>query len=233
MIDEFEVLEDRVREGKLHQEIFDYLRHLMQHCDIDFVFTGTYRIVEIAKRYWSVLFNAALSKELELLTRLETYSLAREPVAGYFEYDDYALRKIWQVTAGHPFFVQLLCRELISYGNKNQISYFTVQDVNDIIDDLLQVGDIHLGYIWNELTNTKEARILLAVLSELVHTREIAVLTEIQATLDRYEVSLDLDEILRELKARGIIKEHEGRYSFKIGLVGKWIYETRSIESLV
>lgn len=231
MIDEFEVLEDRVNSGKLDKDIFEYLRNLMQHSNVSFIFAGTYDVTKIAKDYLSVLFNIALPKKIEPLNRLETDKLVQEPVAGYFEYDGFALDKIWQVTAGHPFFVQLLCRELIRYGNRHEISYFTVQDVSNTIGKLIEAGDIHLGYIWDGLSHEK--RILLVVLGNLLQTKGIAISSEIQAMLRRYDVSLNLDESLRELWARGIIQEHEGRYSFKIGLISEWVNATRRIESLL
>jgi hypothetical protein len=231
MIDEFEVIEDRVNSRKLDKDIFGYLRHLMQHWSIGFIFAGTYNIAKIAKAYWSVLFNIALSKEIKPLSRSETDRLVQDPVADYFEFDRYALDKIWQVTAGHPFFVQLLCRELVLHGNRNEISYFTTQHVGDTIGKLLEAGEIHLGYIWDGLSTEK--RILLVVLSNLLQARGIAVLSEIQEILARYDLSLDLDGSLRELLGRGIIREDEGRYSFKIGLIGEWINATRSLESLI
>jgi len=231
MVDEFEVLEYRVQSGDLEKDIFAYLRHLMQHHNIDFIFAGTYDIVEIAKSYWSVLFNTALSKEIELLSRAETYRLIKEPVAGYFKHDPYALDKAWQVTAGHPFFVQLLCRELVRYGNRHEIPYFTIQDVRNTVDSLIEMGDIHLGYIWDSLSDEK--KILLVILSDLLQTRGVAILSEIQTVLERHNVFINLDESIRELLGRGIIQQHEGRYSFRIGLICEWIYRTRSLESLM
>lgn len=231
LVDEFEVLEDRVTSGDLDSKIFEYLRHLMQHHPVDFIFAGTYDVAKIAKDYWSVLFNTALSKKIELLSRRETEHLIQEPVVGYFEYDNYALEKIWNVTAGHPFFVQLLCRELVRYGNKKEIPYFTIQHVSDIIASLIERGDIHLGYIWDSLdANTK---ILAVILSNLLSKRGIAISSEIHSMMVRYGLSIDLDESMRELLARGIIQVQEGRYTFKIGLVGEWINATRDVESLI
>lgn len=231
MIDEFEVLEDRVKADKLDKDIFEYLRNLMQHCAVDFIFAGTYDITKIAKDYWSVLFNIALWKRIELLKRVTMEALVKRPVEGFFDYDQYAIDRIWEVTGGHPFFTQLLCRELVNYGNKNHISYFTVQDVNNIVESLMEAGEIHLGYIWDRLS--PERKKLLVVLSNILASKGLAILSDIKASLEKYNIALDLDDAIRELQGRGIISEQEGRFRFQMGLIGEWINKTKSLESLV
>ena len=121
LIDEFDVLENEVKALNLPQSTFGNIRHLMQHTSLCFIFAGTYDITKVGADYWSVLFNTALWKRIELLDRTTFEELVQVPMKGYFELDDYALDKIWEMTAGHPFFVQLLCRELFNYGNDKRI----------------------------------------------------------------------------------------------------------------
>jgi hypothetical protein len=231
LIDEFDVLENEVRAKNLPQNTFGNLRHLMQHTSLCFIFAGTYDITKVGADYWSVLFNTALWKRIELLDRATFEELVHDPLKGYFEFDEYAMDRIWEMTSGHPFFVQMLCRELVNYGNEHCLTYFTVQDINNVIEDVVDVGQIHLGYMWDGLSLEKKQ--FLVVVSELLETKGIAVLADIRAALIDYDISLDIEDALKELTAKAILVEEEGRYDFPIGLVRTWIYETKSLENLI
>jgi len=79
--------------------------------------------------------------------------LVQDPVsASGMRYDDLALDKIWRVTAGHPYFLQLLCHSLVNQHNKAKRSYTTVADVNSALDEILASGEAHFIYLWTEST---------------------------------------------------------------------------------
>ena len=66
--DEFELLEDRVRQKYLDRPIFDILRHLIQHTEkLAFIFAGTHKLEELSRDYWSMLFNIALYSDIRFL----------------------------------------------------------------------------------------------------------------------------------------------------------------------
>lgn len=231
LVDEFEYLDERVKEGKSDRDIFGLLRHVMSHGNIRFIFAGTYDIAKFAKDYWSKLFNITLLKRVEFLNFQETKELVTIPVKDYFTFDDLALAKIWEVTAGHPFFVQLISRELINKANNEKTRFITIQSVKDIIQEVLKAGNIILGYIWDSIS--LEQKQLLSIISYLLSTRGVAIPEDIAALVNRYKLLLSLDESIRELLARGIIIESEKGYRFKMGLVGDWISTSITIENLL
>jgi hypothetical protein len=230
LIDEFDILDQQVRAGVLPSDTPSNLRHLMQHSELWFVFAGTYDITKLGEEYLSVLFNTALWRRIELLDKVSFESLVKEPVQSYFAFDEYALTKIWEMTAGHPFFVQLLCHELVNYANERQITYFTIQAVNDVIRSVIGAGQIHLGYMWDGLAQEKKQ--FLVLVSQLLETKGTAVIPDIKSALHQYQVSINLEDALKELTAKAIIEEKQGIVSFPIGLVRQWIYQTKSLERL-
>jgi hypothetical protein len=117
MFDEFEELQKRVEDGRLEPEIFPYLRNLMQHEPrLDFLFSGTHKLEDLGAEYWSILFNIAAYKQITFLDADQIHRLVTQPVAVYgLEYDPLAVERIIQVTAGHPYFAQVVCHEMVAF----------------------------------------------------------------------------------------------------------------------
>jgi hypothetical protein len=126
IFDEFEAFEEMVGDNILPRTLFTYLRHLMQHSEgLNFIFVGTRRLEEMSADYWSVLFNIALYKKIDYLSTEAATRLISEPVGPYLVYDDLAIDKILRVTAGHPYFLQLVCYTLVKRANTEKTPYIT------------------------------------------------------------------------------------------------------------
>ena len=131
VFDEFEAFESMVADDILPRTFFPYMRHLMQHSSgLGFVFVGTRRLEEMSADYWSVLFNIALYRKIDFLSPQAAERLICEPVAPNLIYDDLAIDKILRVTAGHPYFLQLVCYTLVKQANLQKTGYVTISDLS-------------------------------------------------------------------------------------------------------
>src|SRR5262249_19567234 len=139
-----------------------------QHSEhLSVIFCGTHRLEELAADYWNVLFNISLYRHVGFLEQDEAYRLIQEPVARYgMRYDDLALHKIWQVTAGHPYFLRLLCHSLVNRHNRSERNYVTIADVNAALDEILAAGEAHFIYLWTE--SNDDERLALTALSRIM-----------------------------------------------------------------
>lgn len=233
MFDEFEELQRRVENGRLQPEIFQFLRNLMQHeTAVDFVFSGTHRLETLSATYWSVLFNIAAYKPITFLGPDEVRRLMTEPIAQYnIEYDPLAAERIIKVTAGHPYFTQLVLHELMVFHNETQRSYLTVSDVNQVLERILERGGAHFKYIWAE--STPGERELLRTAAELLHGGKRGVdANDLRAQLLAHGRASDDDwhAALTSLDSRDILTRRNARghlYSFKVDLVRLWIDRTQ------
>jgi hypothetical protein len=244
LLDEFEELEAAARRGHLEVSAFGFLRHLIQHGErLSVIFCGTHRMEELAADYWSVLFNISLYRHVGFLSQSEALRLIQEPVAGYgMRYDDLALDKMWRVTAGHPYFLQLLCHSLVNQHNKAQRSYITVADVNAALDEILASGEAHFVYLWTE--STREERLVLTALSRMMpltgqaQAAQVAdYLAERGIRMERRAVSdalhhLVLRDILRRQAADGAALESDA-YRWQLGLLGLWVEKYKSLSRVV
>lgn len=253
VLDEFEELETRVRSGRLEPTLFPYLRHLMQHTHkLAFAFVGTHRLEEMSRDYWSVLFNIALYHRIGYLDEEAAIRLATEPVRPYgMVYDDLALNRIWQVTAGHPYFLQLLCYALVNAHNCSGRSYTTVADVDGVLEEILTLGSAHFAFLWESSSGDERAALLALtqLLGRLGQPRwpvagatpgdVMTLLSERGLNLEHAAVaaalrSLTDREILSEVSSEGSDAGAAGeRYVFRVGLVALWVERFKSLSRVI
>ena len=244
LLDEFEELEVAVLRGSLDSSVFGYLRHLMQHGDnVSVIFCGTHRLEELSADYWNVLFNISLYKQVGFLTYLEAMRLIHEPVASYhMDYDDLAVDKMWRITAGHPYFLQLLCHSLVNVHNRSERSYMTVADVNTALDDILSTGEAHFLHMWAE--STPDERVLLAALSRMMPLTGYVTPAQASDYLAERGVHMSrqvLGQALRHLALRDILFmrtssdeiDPAGAYGWRLGLLGLWVERYTSLSRVL
>jgi hypothetical protein len=240
LLDEFEELESAAKSGKLDASVFGFLRHLSQHENwLSVIYCGTHRMEELAADYWSVLFNISLYKHIGFLEFDEAERLIQEPVASYgMFYDDLALDKMLRVTAGHPYFLQLLCHSLVNQHNRLKRSYITVSEVNTALDDILASGEAHFVYLWNESSQTE--RQVLTALSRIMtltghvtpaqvedYLKERGVQPGRQVIMDTLH-HLSLRDILT-MQVNGHPVGAAGSYGWRLGLLGLWVEKYKSL----
>jgi outer membrane protein assembly factor BamB len=239
LFDEFEELEARVRSGILEERVFPYLRHLMQYLEgTGFLFAGTHQLEDLTTDYWSNLFNLALYRRVGLLEENAARRLISQPVSDYgLVYDDLAVDKMLKATAGHPYFLQLLCHTLINLRNRERVSYVTVGDVNRALEEMLELGEAHLAFLWERASPWERA--ILAAVARLVSAGEAGAVATVGTLLADYGLPADPEVIrqtLQRLAAHGTLRavgEDRACYEFQVDLVRLWIERSRSLTQAV
>ena len=239
MFDEYEILEKRVRDGNLGEEVFDWLRSLIQHQpNLAFIFSGTHMMKDLTADYWSV-FGSALYEQVGILREDDARKLIVEPVAGVLQYDDAAVERILQITSGHPYFVQLLCQNLFNeFIGKEGI--ITVDDVDNVIEAVVERAQASFLETWNYFS-FKERVVLAATsiaIALSIARRTSTPLSELSRVLDRYKVMIgaeDVTEQLGRLVSKDILRfdEPSSQYSFTVDLLRIWIERNQDFGILV
>jgi hypothetical protein len=233
LFDEFEELEMRVKSGKLGAEIFSFLRHLIQHVEpLSFIFVGTHRLEELNPVYWSSFFNIALHRRVSRLDEAAARALITTPVTPHLVYDDLAVDKIIRSTGGHPYFLQLVCYALIFEANWEQRTYVTALHVNQALEQVLELGEAHLAFVWNYELTAVEKQVLRAVAS-LMTEGVLPTSDSIAASLraaGHAEMATELPAVLLALVQREILHPTAGAggaYRFVLDLLRLWIIRHR------
>ena len=153
--------------------------------------------------------------------------IIKEPVKGVIFYDDLAIEKVNRITAGHPYFVQIIGNKLVDYYLETNKFYLTLQDVNQVLEDVIMGGALHFDYLWAD-SSPMEQLLLAAMARNIAREGGVTSLAELVTLFARFSLDVRQTEILtavRSLKTRQLINtDNDLRlYEFKIDLVRLWL----------
>ena len=118
------------------------------------------------------------------------------------DFTDKALAYLLDITDGHPYYTQLLCRELYFYA----ISHNTIinnETVEIALQEAILAEEIYFSKIWEEIANNSAQ---INILYEIIENRN-------SLYSKNNEKSLNVSRTLTQLQNKGIIKkEAKGRY---------------------
>lgn len=228
MLDEFELLDERVKQGKLDSEIFNYLRSKMQHQSfLSFILSGRHRLDEMTPAFRNIIFNVAYHKEVGFLNEHESKRLIIEPVRPYaVTYEDDCVERILRLTAGHPYFIQQLCQncvELLKQGGKSYVV------TTDVLDEALQKAlqqNSTLDNLWNQELDPIDRKLIIA-LSRLIQNLDEAVdetdlLRSCQVSEQDLVQSLQ-KPIFQKLITRRVAGNKCAEYAFGVDMLRLWV----------
>lgn len=95
-------------------------------------------------------FGVIKQKRISYLKDEDTYKLIEEPILlsdkKESRYRSLAMNRIFDLTGGSPFYIQIFCDRLVNYMNRRKAMYITEADVENIKEELIAVL-IHLPMI--------------------------------------------------------------------------------------
>jgi hypothetical protein len=232
MIDEVIRLHEEVHAGRLEREVFDYLRHLMQHFErLSFVFSLD-RGVEEMKLDYGFLFGAALYHRISFLEPAVACALITEPARGCYEVVRDAAEKILQVTSGHPYYTQLICHCLFDRWLRAPKPRMMSEDVDALLSEAIELGSANLTYVWED--STPEEQVAMSAMAAAISSCGCpATVDQIRRVCRKAEVRLPVGEAtnaIRSLAAREVVVASRGAYSFAVDLQRLWLDKHRRLD---
>lgn len=221
MLDEFEAVHDRIREEKIDRDALSFLQDMMQHKKIDIIFSGTH-----LREYMEsdgLKIPTILYHKINGLKKHEAEALICEPVKEYIQYDFSAVEKILEMTGGHPYFIQLVCYNLINHQKKKGKNYVTVEDVEKALDIVVTTGTAHIEYLWDNMDKTEQ--IVLLALKNVLSLQKLSTASAIVTHLKKHSFEIteqNVKSILEKFLDEEIIEQTANYYQFKIGLIKLW-----------
>ena len=239
LVDEYELMESKVDDGKLSQELFTFLAGLMDNKErLALIFTGSRRLEERDKKYWRELLRRSLFRKVGFLSDNDAVRLIVEPVAGRVVYGKGVVELIYRLTAGQPFYTQVICQNIVDYLNENRRNWIVVKDLKDIIDDIVDNPLPQMIYTWEGLSD--DEKIALSLLAEsLPDGSAFATATQLRRSVDfnNYPVYLSENTIrmtLEEMFRREMLdKDTVDGFRLKMDLFRLWVRRSHSIWQVV
>jgi hypothetical protein len=164
MFDETDRLGEKVQAGEMSADVLDYLRALAQQVRwLNFLFTLGTRVGE-GPQGTSELFNLAVYRKISFLDRDFAEDLITKPVAAHYSYTEPTIERILRLTAGQPYYTQLLCHNLFTRWANRKSEQLDIEDVEAVLPDVIEQGTANLQFTWEDSTPVEKA--ILAALAD-------------------------------------------------------------------
>ncbi|MDB9428434.1 ATP-binding protein [Microcystis aeruginosa CS-555/01A07] len=234
-LDEFEIIEDLIEANTLPQNFLGYLRSLVQSSPrLAFVFAGLHTLEEMTADYFHPFFGSVYPIPVSFLSPESTRVILANPVGEDedfpLDYTPSALDKIYQLTHGQPYLVQLIGFHLVRFYNKQvfelqrpQDIRFQVEDVEKAIDaEFFQRGNYYFTGVWKQAkqdaAGQQEILIVLSPHLQGLTRADLLSSTGLTATT--------LDRALKTLENHHVIECQDCRYRIAVELFRRWVSET-------
>ena len=239
LMDEYELLEGKVDEGKLSSELFTFLAGLMDNKErLALIFTGSRRLEERDKKYWRELLRRSLFRKVGFLSEKDTVRLITEPVLGRAVYGRGVMDVVYRLTAGQPFYTQVICQNVVDYMNEQRQNWFTIADLGHVITEIVDNPLPQMIYTWDALSD--DEKLGLSLLGELLADGvAYATAAELRASVKANDYPVNLSEntirlTLEEMFRRELLeKDSADGFRIKIDLLRLWIRRSHSIWQVV
>jgi hypothetical protein len=215
-LDEFEKIGTAIKEERLSINLFDELRHLIQHYDsLAFLFSGVQTLDELGPN-WSSYFISVVPLEMTYLEPDEAESLLTDPDPEFaLRYDRGIVEEIIQLTRCQPYLLQLLGSALVTQANLNHTQLVTPDLLQAAIPEAFTNGEPYFTNVWTEFTGNNPAEIMAG--------QEF--LLELANGLAPGNVQDLTDAAIRRLKRYHVIEQTDNGYVFEVPLLERWVRE--------
>ncbi|MEY3401541.1 MAG: hypothetical protein RLZZ86_1156, partial [Cyanobacteriota bacterium] len=167
-------------------------------------------------------------KEISFLDKDSAEMLITRPAQGVVTYQPNAIEEILSLSAGHPYFTQVICYELFNLARKRQIWKINAEDVKTIIDKAIETGEAGLAWFWDGLY--PEAKVVFSAAAEAQHReeRDDQVSYNPRLLLQDYGIITDsLTQVAKQMVDYGFLNESK---KVKIELVRRWLLQKHQLK---
>jgi AAA ATPase domain len=150
LFDEFDALGNYSPDAAA-THLFPYLHEMIQK------HKGIHHIIPVLGRRLSDLpsllglFKSAPHYEIGLLDRDSATRLITKPAAGQLHYTEAAIDAILDLSAGHPYFTQVICFALFAQAREQNRWQVERPDVATVVDRAIEIGEGGLAWFWDGL----------------------------------------------------------------------------------
>ena len=225
-VDEFELIEEGIREGAIDARVLEYLRSLNQrHRWLALIFGGLHTLDEMGRDYRSAFYGQTEHVRVGYLNREDAVRLITRPHPDFaLEYSDELLEELYRLTYGQPYLTQLLCWELVTRWNERFVDQgettprtLELEDLEPVIDaDFFARAEYYFDGVWSNVS--EEERALMRVMARREEGWPMAELAEASGSEpEERAASLEL------LRRHDVTVEEEGRVRFASELLRRWV----------
>ncbi len=227
-IDEFEAIEEGIRDGRIDKELLGYLRGVIQTEPwLVLAFAGLHTLAEMTGDYWNPLFSSVKLIKVGFFSRATSDNLLANPHDDFpIDFTRPAAGRVYDHVRGQPYLTQLIGHTLVSRYNREMFEEgrareprFTAEEVDAVVAsvEFYEVGDAYFSGIWGQ-ADDPQAPGQHALLIALAQAEEPVA----QAFLPAGDAALEALE-----RHDVVARDAEGRIDFTVPLMRRWIRQNK------
>ncbi|MTJ30791.1 ABC transporter substrate-binding protein [Aphanizomenon sp. UHCC 0183] len=165
------------------------------------------------------IFKDVPAIEIGLLDENSTKDLIIKPAENILEYEEGAIKEIFNLSAGHPYLIQAICFSIFGKARENDNWRVNREDVEAIINKVVELAGAGLAWFWDGFSIAE--KIVFSAIAESQETSEnyLALIARLTNELDN-KLIIETEQLLKNngfLDATG--------EKIKIELVRRWIIQ--------
>lgn len=240
IIDEFQLLTGLTEPEIPLADITRYFRSLIQHRGgISIIFSGGGILDQLlAQPDTSFMLEVVRHQKMEFLRPSEARDLIVEP-AEQVEFIEDVVEALLHLSASHPYYLQWLCGELVTYVTREERSKIQQSDLEQLMMDWLpQQGEQFFNHLWGNATgfetDQQENQLLvLTAVADLTQDREIILAEQVIDRLNHVIAGNDVHQSLLNLHKIDTLKKVDNGYQIRIPLCQQWLLANYSLNRLI
>lgn len=236
LIDEFSYIYGQIVADSIPESFMKNWKALLQENYFNAVLAGQDVIPKFKQRFPNE-FGTTQDERVTYLKQEDAIKLIDEPIRiggrqGESRYRERAIERILNLTAGSPFYIQIICNRLVEYMNRKHARLVTEADVEQVKNDLIRgVNALSLDKFDNLINSGDTSKDAIPDEDALKVLKAISVNSQ-TGPCNRNnitcETSLSIDVILDDLVKRDVIeRDREHYYQIRVGLFKEWLIANR------
>ncbi len=237
-LDEFELIEEGIGEGRIEAGLLDYLRGVIQgERWLVLAFAGLHTLREMTGDYWNPLFGSVTPIKVGFLSLPESNNLLANPHDDFpLDFTRAAAERVYNHVRGQPYLTQLIGRTLVSRYNRELFEEqrareprFTPEEVDAVVAsaEFYETADAYFSGVWGQAGDARGPDGQQALLLALARAEGPAALDELVAAAGLSPEAAGA--ALEALERHDVVaRDGEGRVAFTVPLMRRWIRQNKS-----
>lgn len=232
LIDEFQYIYARIVDGKIPKSFMQSWKAFLQANYFHTVLVGQ-DVMPKFKADFPNEFGTTQDERVTYLKPDDARKLIDDPIRiggrqGDSRYREQAIERILDLTAGSPFYIQIICNRLVEYMNVKHAGLVTEADVeqvkNELIRDVNALGLdkfdnlINSGDTSPDAISDEDALKVLKVIADNSSKTDLCPFDRINC-----ETCSPVDMILEDLEKRDVVERRDRSYKIQVGLFKEWL----------
>ena len=232
LIDEFAFIYTQIIAKKIADTFMTNWKALLQENYFNTVLVGP-DVMEKFHLLYSNDFGTVQDERVTYLKTEDAIKLIDEPIRiggrqGETRYRERAIERILELTAGSPFYIQMICYRLVDHMNRIRAPFVTQSEVEQVKKEMISgVNPLSLAKFEN-LINAGDTSSDAIPDEDVLNVLKAIALNSRTGPCSRNSITcqttVPIDTILEDLKKRLVISvERESYYQIRVGLFNEWL----------